>query len=252
LVAPSLDHSGNPSTVKKERNMKDTLKAFAAIAAVALLVGMSPWTRAATEQCPPSNATEPDYVQISDTDATAPFEDQDNLDDGTPGTCVSWGTNDTAAEIIADAAALDPAIDLTGLTLLHKNEADGDDTGPYLGAMVWTSDSNDEGEPIGSGSFSIDTNVLPQSIVDIGIYVVAFKTANIANPAYAAFLFTADTGQCIDAICYWDYVFAGGSDNALSHATLYGVVPIPAAAWLFGSALVGAVALGYRRKRATA
>ncbi|MBK1716536.1 hypothetical protein CKO27_02525 [Thiocystis violacea] len=36
----------------------------------------------------------------------------------------------------------------------------------------------------------------------------------------------------------------------LSHMTIYGrtAVPLPAAAWLFGSALLGIVGIGYRRK----
>jgi hypothetical protein len=34
-----------------------------------------------------------------------------------------------------------------------------------------------------------------------------------------------------------------------SHLSAYGVVPIPAAVWLFGSALVGMVGIGYRRSR---
>jgi hypothetical protein len=34
-----------------------------------------------------------------------------------------------------------------------------------------------------------------------------------------------------------------------SHLSAYGVVPIPAAVWLFGSALVGMVGVGYRRSR---
>ena len=34
-----------------------------------------------------------------------------------------------------------------------------------------------------------------------------------------------------------------------SHVSAYGVVPIPAAVWLFGSALVGMTGIGYRRRR---
>ncbi len=52
------------------------------------------------------------------------------------------------------------------------------------------------------------------------------------------------------------FSLSGGNssaDNKWSHVTGFGaVVPIPAAVWLFGSALVGIAGLGYRRQAKTA
>ena len=53
-----------------------------------------------------------------------------------------------------------------------------------------------------------------------------------------------------------NFSLSGGNeaeDNKWSHVTGFGtVVPIPAAVWLFGSALLGFAGLGYRRQAKTA
>ena len=41
-----------------------------------------------------------------------------------------------------------------------------------------------------------------------------------------------------------------GTGAGLSHVTQYNAVPLPAAAWLFGSAVLGMAGIGYRRKQA--
>jgi hypothetical protein len=43
---------------------------------------------------------------------------------------------------------------------------------------------------------------------------------------------------------------ADGTTNSTSYSGTLSAVPIPAAAWLFGSALVGMAGIGYRRRRA--
>lgn len=72
------------------------------------------------------------------------------------------------------------------------------------------------------------------------------------GPTFSAFLM--DTSVLSGS---WDNLSMlkgnGNTDAGLSHWTIYSggttVVPLPAAAWLFGSALLGVVGLGYRRKR---
>ena len=86
-------------------------------------------------------------------------------------------------------------------------------------------------------------------------FIIAFTTGQPGkiSPDYAAYEFF-NILECTAANpCDWKT--QPDNSGSLSHATLYGtrgdgnqVVPIPAAAWLLGSGLLGLFALGRRRK----
>jgi len=89
-----------------------------------------------------------------------------------------------------------------------------------------------------SGNWSIDAT----KVAGFNNLVLAIKVGEKLSPSWAAFTVPIDA---LSGTWYTDPTQGGG----LSHGNLYGTpVPIPAAAWLFGSALVGGLGIGYRRK----
>ena len=112
----------------------------------------------------------------------------------------------------------------------HKS--DGDES-MDLGLMVEGSES--------SGDWSVDT-VFSE-------FLVVLK----AGPNYVWYLFDRGDGAFEGT---WDTVSL--SDKDLSHLTLYikedgsvppAIIPVPAAAWLFASALLGLIGIGRRRSK---
>jgi len=78
-------------------------------------------------------------------------------------------------------------------------------------------------------------------------YMVLFKSGQgLFNPDWASFVLTAGSFGT------FDWLIQPAQAGGLSHVELWGktVVPIPAAAWLLGSGLLGLFAVGRRRKAA--
>jgi hypothetical protein len=119
----------------------------------------------------------------------------------------------------------------TGYVLLDKS----DETNNLYEGLL-------SGTPVGlesglSGTFQINLPSLDQ-------YIIIFKTGTaILNPDWAAFLLP-------QGVLSGSWSISGAQE--LSHVELWGknVVPLPAAAWLLGSGLLGLFAVGRRRKSA--
>jgi hypothetical protein len=180
---------------------------------VGLLALASQTVTAGTATCPPGAGSTDSQIGVTLTDPANP-------------TCFAYG--DGSQPIV-------PA----GYTVLDKS--DDTETGVGTGtegALTGTSNGSTLDLTSGtSGTFSID-----QSLVEGWTnLLVVFKRGN-ANPDWAAFTL--------------DGLFAGGwfmvpdGSLELSNAQLWGSpVPLPAAAWLFGSALLGMAGIGYRRRQ---
>ena len=130
----------------------------------------------------------------------------------------------------------------------------GETGGLADGALFAVQDSSSKTPAPGevAGRFWVDATKL----VGFQNFIIAFTTGQPPGitPDYASFKFF-NVSECTAADpCDW----LTRPDNAgsLSHATLYGTqrvpdpVPIPAAAWLLGSGLLGLFALGRRRRMA--
>ena len=106
-----------------------------------------------------------------------------------------------------------------------------DQGGPFPNLLTVT------GIPNSPGTITI-------SLPSLEGYMVLFKSGGgTLNPDWASFVLTPG---------YFGTFNWSLSDQGLSHVELWGktVVPIPAAAWLLGSGLLGLLAVGRRRKGA--
>lgn len=97
-----------------------------------------------------------------------------------------------------------------------------------------------------SGTFSFDSTVW-DSYTDITVILKDGGTGqNNQGPQWSAYLLTQDTYAG-----FWVYGEGmNGNLKELSHLAVYGnPVPVPAALWLFGSGLLGLVAVSRRKVR---
>lgn len=146
--------------------------------------------------------------------------------------CLKWGSGNLEGNG-------DPINDL-GYTTLDKS--DDSDTG-IDGALIFTPPESGT-----QGTWSIDLSKLT-GYTD---FVVALKSGEGQNnPTYGAFTIGSGTAG------EWTITSStGGTVNELSHANLYGKpdgigppanVPLPASAWLFGTALLGLTVVARRK-----
>ena len=160
--------------------------------------------------------------------------------------CYLWGDGNGAAGNASDAVL---AADSTYLFLDKANGNGTADTSGLLdGALIVSGQGTASSAPAPYGSVSGTFYVNAAMLAGFGQFIIAFTTGQppAITPDFAAYKFFNIT-ECTQANpCDWSTIpsQAGG----LSHATLYGVVPIPAAAWLLGSGLLGLFAVGRRRK----
>jgi hypothetical protein len=195
-------------------------------------------TAATTVACPgtlPATTTEREFFVTPNSDAA-----------GAPA-CYLFGDGNGAAGEGSDVIlAANP-----GLLFLEKRDMkDGHDGGLLNGALFVTQDSKSSTPAPGEvvGRFWVDATKL-SGFAD---FIIGFTPGNGGvSPRYVSFKYFNIT-ECT-AVNPCDWVTAPKKAGDLSHATLYGVrsvVPIPAAAWLLGSGLLGLFALGRRRKSA--
>jgi hypothetical protein len=190
-------------------------KTLTTLTALGLLAAVSQQVAAGTIDCPD---TDGDYASVTTTESSL-----------TP-TCVDAGTgNESAADFGPE------------YVLLSKDDGPTSD-GLFPTALDITTYNTSEGDFGFSGGYTINYNLLT---------------------GYTNFIFVLKRGQGDDQVVnHWvafnldgsasgTWALSPADTQALSHGAIYGtaaVVPIPAAAWLFGSALLGVIGLGYRRK----
>jgi hypothetical protein len=150
-----------------------------------------------------------------------------SLDPNPPTTCLDWGSGNINGN--------NDAINQLGYITLDKTDGQGF---PAQGALSIIKDPGEDGK----GSFTINSSLLI-GYTDI---VLGLKGGNNEDISWAAFLLNGATSGT------WEI-----SSQGYSHGLLYGKVdpgggdpnpvPLPAAAWLFGSALVGFIMMSNRR-----
>jgi hypothetical protein len=197
--------------------MRSASHTFASLAAIGFLALGSQHVAAGSVTCPSSTA--PDYGTVTTTEAD--FTTVDSLNP----TCVGSGEGGkTEYEAFLGA----------DYELLAKEEE-----GAYEG-IVGALDVT--GINFNSGQYQIDYSLL-SSFTNF-VFILKRGEGNIVNDWIIFDLDGSEQGL-------WELI--PSDSQALSHAAIYGtVVPIPAAAWLFGSALVGLAGIGFRRRSAAA
>ena len=125
------------------------------------------------------------------------------------------------------------SIDLSPLVLLDKSD---DNTSGLLEGVLTITELPATGS--GKGTFSIGAT---PGYTDLTLVI---KDGNLGGLQWGAFSLGALTGT-------WSLEDASGKLKALSHADLWGSVspvPVPAAVWLFGTALIGFIGFSRRTK----
>jgi hypothetical protein len=169
--------------------------------------------------------------------------------------CFSSGTgNPVDAERILNNATYSTA-GFEGLFLADKEQAGGS-TDPYDGALTISGDS-DLTDPdsafddsSSSGTWSIDLGIISADL-DLSKLILTFKRGDNSDPSFVSFLLPDATGLSGTVGGAWSLACTGESNCSttnLSNVGLY-AVPLPAAAWLFLSAIAGVVGIGYRRRQ---
>ena len=192
--------------------MKTKIRTFATLTALGLLAFGSQHVAAGSVDCPDTSG---DYASVDTTEVAL-----------TP-TCVSSGSgNESAADFGPD------------YVLLSKDQDNSLNEGLFPAALDIATYNSTDADFGTSGDYTINYSLLT-AYKD---FVFVLKRGNAATNSWVAFdLDGSASGTWSLTPDKW----------ALSHGSLYGVVvPIPAAAWLFGSALLGGIGLGYRRKQA--
>ena len=119
-------------------------------------------------------------------------------------------------------------VDLSPLTLLDKTG----EVNLLEGALTITETST------GQGTFSIDAT-LTSAYTNL---VLTIKDGNLGGLQWGAFSLAALEGT-------WSLQDASGKYKGLSGAELWGSpIPVPAAFWLFGTALIGFIGISRRTK----
>ena len=138
----------------------------------------------------------------------------------------------------------------TGLSLAYKGDAGGGESGSLVDSYSYTIEGTDPDD--GFDSFTITFDGQPAAVCPTCILIV--KDGNHTPSQYLFNLanwngtetisgsgFWANGGGAISNVALWQGLDGGGSGTGNE-------VPIPAAAWLFGSALVGLGSIARKRK----
>ena len=159
----------------------------------------------------------------------------------TPADCTvnvnCWTSNDPSNPKLSDMEAL---IGTTDLTSLYKmNVGDASDTGPYANSYT-TTFSNSALDP----EDALIQLVKDADPITCGECYLAVKGG---NQTPALYIFSLTTGM-INSITLTDFWVGNGAISHLEIVRGISAVPVPAAVWLFGTALVGLLGFGKRRK----
>lgn len=168
-------------------------------------------------------------------------------DDCIDGSC--WTTDTTSA---LDANDIEGMVGVTDLVLLYKDEVEGSESGLYASSYD-TTFSNSAADPedalidyIGGDSIACDSCYL---VIKDGIHSPAQYIFDLSDLSYLSL-----GGEWLGG--EWDGVMSLFIDGfwseggTISHIAIFGTiseVPLPAAFWLFGTALIGFVGISRRR-----
>jgi hypothetical protein len=161
----------------------------------------------------------------------------------TPADCTAgypcWTSNDTNNLTIAEIEAITGASDLE--SLYKENVGDGFDSGPFAGSYE-TTFSNSALDP----EDALIELIAGMDPITCGVCILVIKDGNQVPAQYIFDLSLAGMIGTISMTDFWP------NQGAISHVEILGggmsAVPVPAAAWLFGTALIGFVGMSRRRK----
>jgi hypothetical protein len=159
----------------------------------------------------------------------------------TPADCVvgsCWTTDQNSNMSIAEVEAL---TGFSNLTSQYKmNVGDANDSGPFAGSYT-TTFANSATDPA-DATISLDNGATP---INCGGCLLVVKDGNQSPAQYVFDLSLIGMIENIFLTGFWP------DNGAISHVEiLTGVspVPVPAAVWLFGTALIGFVGLSRKTK----
>ncbi len=153
---------------------------------------------------------------------------------GLPGAAIGWGftLRNTENYLIVTSADFESATTMGRFTDLISAPDNFFVVGPELGGSnVWVQ-TYDEGSQTGLGSFTIDPGVATGSVA-YGNIVLTYDlfSQSPLNPLFNPDTDTLSNGNVLTA-----------------NASITAVVPVPAAVWLFGSAMLSLIGFGNRKK----
>jgi hypothetical protein len=161
----------------------------------------------------------------------------------TPADCTAiypcWTSNETGNLTIAEIEAITGTSDLE--SLYKENVGDGFDSGPFAGSYE-TTFSNSALDP----EDALIELIAGMDPITCGVCILVIKDGNQMPAQYIFDLSLAGMIGTISMTDFWP------NQGAISHVEIVGggmsAVPVPAAAWLFGTALIGFVGMSRRRK----
>jgi hypothetical protein len=161
----------------------------------------------------------------------------------TPADCTAgypcWTSNDTNNLTIAEIEAITGASDLE--SLYKENVGDGFDSGPFAGSYE-TTFSNAALDP----EDALIELIAGMDPITCGVCILVIKDGNQMPNQYIFDLSLAGMIGTISMTDFWP------NQGAISHVEILGggtsAVPVPAAAWLFGTALIGFIGFSRRTK----
>lgn len=168
----------------------------------------------------------------------------DDCINGSDGSDGCWTTDTTSA---LDANDIEGMVGVTDLVLLYKAEVEGSESGLYASSYD-TTFSNSDADPedalidyIGGDLIACDSCYL---VIKDGIHSPAQYIFDLSDLSYLSLGGEWDGVTSLFVEGFW---LDGG---AISHIAIFGTiseVPLPAAFWLFGTALIGFVGISRRR-----
>jgi hypothetical protein len=129
-------------------------------------------------------------------------------------------------------------VDLSSFGLVLLDSSDPDEDSDLLEGALTILEVPETGIPEGKGTFSIS------GVSGYTNLTLVVKDGNLNGLQWGAFTLAALSGT-------WSLQDADGDYHGLSHGELWGsvsAVPVPAAAWLFGTALIGFIGFSRRTK----
>ena len=193
-------------------NRRSAAKGFLSGVSVAAMLISSQFAGAAPVSCPGTpSAADREFTLVTNPESI----------------CLDSGTGNINGNPMQDPFLMSAA----GAGYVTLDKTDDATTGAAEGALIFTPPTSGL-----SGMFSLDTVAL-SGYTD---FVLALKSGQgQLDPDWAVFLLNGATSG--------EWSISG--NQALSHANLYAkVIPVPAAAWLFGSALLGLAGIGRKRR----